>query len=88
MLENGKTLQDYNIQSNSYSTLLLKPNHQYSVLVKSSSNQITLDVQPNDSIKEVKNKIEHIEGTPTHEQILFFGGDIYSWDSTSTCTDP
>jgi len=75
MLESCKTLQAYNILGNSCSTLLLKPNHQYSVLVKSSSKQFTLDVQPNDNIREVKNKIQHIEGTPTQEQILFFGGD-------------
>ena len=36
---------------------------------------MTLEVQPNDSIREVKNRIQCIEGTPTHEQILFFGGD-------------
>ena len=74
MLENGKTLQAYNIQSNSCTTLLLKPNHQFSLLVKSSSTQMTVEVQPNDTIREVKMKIQCIEGIPTHEQSLFFGG--------------
>ena len=75
MLENDKTLQAYNIQSNLCTTLLLKPNHWFSVLVKSSSKQMTLEVQPNDSIREVKKKIQCIEGIPTNEQSLFFGGD-------------
>ena len=36
---------------------------------------MALEVQPNDSIRELKRKIQGIEGTPTHEQTFFFGGD-------------
>ena len=84
MLENSKTLQAYDVQSNLYSTFLLKPNHQFSLLVRSSNRQMTLEVEPNDSIWKVKEKIQCMVGTPTPEQILFYGNRL---EDTQTVRD-
>ena len=35
---------------------------------------ITLDVEPNDTIQNVKQKIHEIKGTPIHQQRLLFAG--------------
>ena len=77
-LENDKTIIDYDIQNDSKIELIY---HMKSILYfdkiiieKSNGEQIEIDCNPLDSIKEIKGKVQKKEKIPVEDQRLFYNG--------------
>jgi ubiquitin C len=75
-LEDGKKLAEYNVENGSTIFLVLRPAPDGPIFVATLTGKtIPLNLETSELIKNVKVKIQDIEGVPIDHQILIFAGN-------------
>ena len=73
-LKDDRTVSDYNIQNKSTVILSLQIHRLEVTILSEGTRLVTLEVNPTDSILELKREIQNITGVPPKEQSLRFDG--------------
>ena len=73
-LKDDRTVSDYNIQNKSTVILSLQIYRLEVTILSEGTRLVTLEVNPTDSILELKREIQNITGVPPKEQSLRFDG--------------
>jgi ubiquitin C len=82
-LEDGRTLQDYNIQKESTLHLVLRLRGGMQIFVRTLTGKtMTFEVQANETMQDIKKKIADREGIPPDQQRLLFVGKELKDDTT------
>ncbi|KAH8509128.1 hypothetical protein H0E87_011045 [Populus deltoides] len=83
-LEDGRTLADYNIQKESTLHLVLRLRGGTMIKVKTlTGKEIEIDIEPNDTIDRIKERVEEKEGIPPVQQRLIYAGKQLGDDKTA-----
>ena len=74
-MADGHTLSDYNVTKEATLHLVMRLRGGMQIFVRALNGKtLTLDVEPSNTIEEVKTQIENKEGIPPRVQRLVFGG--------------
>ena len=86
LLEDWWTLEDYYITHESTLYLVVQSLHSMQIYVRTLSEKtISLEVETSDTIKNVKAKIEALEGIPQDDQLLYYGEQLEDESTLSEC---
>ncbi|KAJ4813699.1 hypothetical protein LUZ62_026265 [Rhynchospora pubera] len=84
VLEDGRSLADYNIQQQSMLYLVCPLRGGTMIKVKTlTGKEIEIDIEPTDTVDRIKERVEEKEGIPPVQQRLIYGGKQMADDKTA-----